>query len=56
MQASKSPRGAVEGDLLLPPGLQPLRVVVRLQPQGGAAVEQSFTWAEATAKPGDAGG
>jgi uncharacterized protein DUF6776 len=44
----------VEGDVLLPAGLQPVRVVVRLQPQGGAAVEQSFTWTEATAKPGDA--
>jgi hypothetical protein len=41
----------VEGDVLLPAGLQPVRVVVRLQPQGGAAVEQSFTWSEATAKP-----
>jgi hypothetical protein len=44
----------VEGDVLLPPGLQPVRVVARLQPQGGAVVEQSFTWAEATAKPGQA--
>ena len=42
----------VEGDVLLPPGLQPVRVVARLQPQGGPVVEQSFTWAEATAKPG----
>ena len=38
----------VEGDLLLPPGMKPVRVVVRLQPAGGAAVEQSFTWADAT--------
>ena len=45
----------VEGDLLLPPGLQPIRLVARLEPQGGAAVEQSFTWAEATAKPGEGG-
>jgi len=37
----------VEGDLLLPSGMKPVRVVVRLQPAGGAAVEQSFTWAEA---------
>ena len=44
----------VEGDVLLPPGLQPVRVVARLQPQGGPVVEQSFTWAEATAKPGAA--
>ncbi len=41
----------VEGDVLLPTDLQPVRVVVRLEPQGGAVVEQSFTWAEATAKP-----
>lgn len=38
----------VAGDLVLPAGFQPVRVTVRLQPQGGAAVEQSFTWAEAT--------
>jgi hypothetical protein len=37
----------VEGDLLLPAGMKPVRVVVRLQPASGAAVEQSFTWAEA---------
>ncbi|MEO6138922.1 MAG: DUF6776 family protein [Luteimonas sp.] len=45
----------VEGDILLPGDIQPVRVVVRLQPQGGSVVEQSFTWTEATAKP-DAGG
>ncbi|MEO6264426.1 MAG: DUF6776 family protein, partial [Luteimonas sp.] len=45
----------VEGDLLLPAGLQPIRVVARLVPQGGAAAEQSFTWAEATTKPGAGG-
>lgn len=39
----------VEGDLLLPPGFKPLRVIVRLAPPRGAAVEESFTWAEATA-------
>jgi hypothetical protein len=38
----------VEGDILLPAGLVPVRIVVRLVPAGGAAVEQSFTWAEAT--------
>jgi hypothetical protein len=37
----------VEGDLLLPAGMKPVRVVVRLQPGGGSAVEQSFTWADA---------
>jgi hypothetical protein len=44
-----------EGDILLPPGLAPVRVIVRLRPDGGAAVEQSFTWAEAIARPGDGG-
>ena len=44
----------VEGDLLLPPGMKPVRVVVRLQPASGAAVEQSFTWGDAisVAPPG----
>ncbi|HET7126851.1 MAG TPA: DUF6776 family protein [Lysobacter sp.] len=37
----------VEGDLLLPAGMKPVRVIVRAQPARGAAVEQSFTWAEA---------
>ena len=45
----------VEGDALLPADMQPVRVVVRLEPQDGAVVEQSFTWKEATAKP-EAGG
>lgn len=44
----------VEGDVLLPAGLQPVRVVAHLQPESGAAVEQSFTWTEVTAKPGAA--
>lgn len=39
----------IEGDILLPPGLRPVRVVVRVQPRGGKAVEESFTWADATA-------
>ena len=38
----------VEGDVFLPAGLTPVRVTVRLLPQSGAAVEQSFTWADAT--------
>jgi len=41
----------VEGDLLLPQGLQPIRVTVRLQPERGEAVEQSFTWRDAAAAP-----
>ncbi|WP_255595048.1 DUF6776 family protein [Lysobacter sp. BMK333-48F3] len=38
----------VEGDVFVPAGLTPVRVTVRLTPQSGAAVEQSFTWAETT--------
>lgn len=41
----------VEGDVFLPPGFTPVRVTARLQPQRGAAVEHSVTWAEATAAP-----
>ena len=41
----------VEGDVLLPPGLQPIRVTAHLQPEQGAVVEQSFTWRDATAAP-----
>ncbi|HZH43767.1 MAG TPA: DUF6776 family protein [Lysobacter sp.] len=40
----------VEGDLVLPPGLTPVRVTVRLAPQSGGPVEQSFTWAEASVR------
>ncbi|MEN1940159.1 DUF6776 family protein [Luteimonas sp. MJ246] len=39
----------VDGDLMLPGDFKPLRVIVRLAPPRGQAVEQSFTWAEATA-------
>ncbi|WP_036210712.1 DUF6776 family protein [Novilysobacter arseniciresistens] len=38
----------VKGDVFLPEGFEPVRVTVRLQPRSGAAVEQSFTWAQAT--------
>lgn len=41
----------VQGDVMVPAGLQPVRVVVRLAPAHGEPVEQSFTWAEATADP-----
>ncbi len=44
----------VDGDILLPEGLQPIRVVAHLDPQRGAAQEQSFTWAEAIVKSGAA--
>ena len=39
----------VDGDLLLPEGFRPLRLIVRLVPPRGDAVEQSFPWAEAAA-------
>ena len=38
----------VEGDLLLPAGVKPVRVIARLVPASGAAVEQGFTWSQAT--------
>jgi hypothetical protein len=37
----------VEGEVMLPQGFKPLRVTVRLVPQGGSAVEQSFPWPDA---------
>lgn len=45
----------VEGDLVLPPGFQPVRIVARLVPQRGVATEQSFTWAAATGRDGAGG-
>lgn len=45
----------VEGDIMLPPGFQPLRISVRLAPAGGAAVEQTLAWSEATARAAGAG-
>lgn len=41
----------VEGDLFLPAGFVPVRVLVRLQPRGGRAVEHAVTWSDATAAP-----
>lgn len=38
----------VEGDIVLPDGFQPLRVLVRLEPERGSAVERSFSWADVT--------
>ncbi|MES2859678.1 MAG: DUF6776 family protein [Pseudomonadota bacterium] len=38
----------VEGDIVLPAGVKPVRVIARLVPASGAALEQSFTWSEAT--------
>ena len=40
----------VEGDLILPPGFKPVRVIARLVPQNGAAVEHSFPWSAAAPK------
>lgn len=45
----------VEGDVFLPAGFTPVRVIARLQPRRGAAVEHSVTWAEATAATPDGG-
>ena len=41
----------VEGDLVLPPGFKPARVIVRLVPQRGPVVEQSFAWNDAVLAP-----
>ena len=41
----------VEGDIVLPPGVKPVRVFARLMPASGAALEQSFTWSEAAVAP-----
>lgn len=41
----------VEGDIILPDGVTPVRVVVRLQPQSGVPLEKSFTWSSAAASP-----
>ena len=41
----------VEGDVFLPAGFTPVRVIARLQPRRGAAVEHSVTWADATRAP-----
>ena len=46
----------VEGDIMLPPGFQPLRIGVRLAPAGGAAVEQTLPWSEATARAANGAG
>lgn len=37
----------VEGDIMLPLGVKPLRVIARLLPQSGAPVEKGFTWDDA---------
>lgn len=40
----------VEGDVFLPQGFTPVRVIAHLRSRGGATVEHSVTWAEATAR------
>ncbi|MGV8944066.1 DUF6776 family protein [Thermomonas sp.] len=37
----------VEGDIVLPAGVKPVRVIARLLPQSGAPLEKSFTWGDA---------
>lgn len=39
----------LEGEVFLPTGFTPARVTVRLTPRGGAVVEHSVGWADATA-------
>ena len=39
----------VEGDIVLPAGVKPVRIMARLVPASGAPVEQDFTWSDATA-------
>ena len=39
----------VEGDIVLPDGVKPIRVVVRLVPASGSPLERGFTWSDATA-------
>jgi hypothetical protein len=34
----------VSGDIAVPPGFTPSRVLTHLQPAGGAAVDNSFAW------------
>lgn len=38
----------IEGDVFLPAGVTPVKVTVRLQPRSGAAIEQAFSWSDAT--------
>lgn len=39
----------IEGDLVLPQGMRPVRIHARLVPEDGRAVEQSFPWEQAIA-------
>jgi hypothetical protein len=42
----------VEGDIVLPAGVKPVRVTARLVPASGPPIEQSVTWGEATSPAG----
>src|SRR5690606_24250074 len=41
----------LEGEVVLPPGFEPLGVVARREPASGAAVEQALSWEEAARVP-----
>ena len=45
----------VEGDIVLPAGVKPVRVIARLMPESGAAIEQGFTWGDTVAAPSSGG-
>lgn len=45
----------VEGDIMLPTGVKPIRVIARLLPETGAPIEQGFTWGESVATPSSGG-
>lgn len=38
----------IEGDIVLPVGIKPVRIGVRLQPEAGPVLEWSFPWGEVT--------
>ena len=38
----------VEGDIVLPAGVKPVRLIARLLPASGPPIEQSLTWSQAT--------
>ena len=42
----------VEGDIVLPVGLKPVRLIARLLPASGPPIEQSVTWGQATSPTG----
>ena len=42
----------VEGDIVLPAGVKPVRLIARLLPSSGQPIEQSLTWSQATTSAG----